>query len=61
MPGNLTDSNRQTANFRVYRQRGQPFGVPARYFRQIRYFPLPIAVPDLDTAISGAYLECGQT
>ena len=60
MPSNLTDRSRQTANTRAYWQFGQPVGAPARYFRQIRYLPLPNAVPDLDKALSGAWLDCGQ-
>ena len=60
MPDNLTDRYRQTANSRAYWQPGQPVGVPASYFRQIRYLPLPYAVPDLDKALSGAWLDFGQ-
>ena len=60
MPGNLTERPRQTTNSRAYWQFGQPVGAPARYFRQIQYVPLPNAVPDLDKALSGAWLDCGQ-
>ena len=60
MPGNFTERPRQTANSRAYWQPGHPVGAPARYFRQIRYLPLPNAVPALDKALSGAWLDCGQ-
>ena len=60
MPGNLTGQPGQTINSRAYWQLGQPVGAPARYFRQIRYLPLPNAVPDLDKALSGAWVDCGQ-
>ena len=38
----------------------KPVGAPARYFRQIRYLPLPNAVPDLDKALSVACLDSSQ-
>ena len=60
MPVNQTESPRQTASSRAYWQLGQPFGAPTRYSRQIRYLPLPNAVPDLDKALSRAWLDCGQ-
>ena len=60
MPVNHTEISRQTASSRAYWQPGQPFGAPTRYFRQIRYLSLPNAVPDLDKALSGALLDCGQ-
>ena len=60
MSGNLSERPRQTVNSRAYWQTGQPVGAPTRYFRQIRYLPLPNAVPDLDKALSGAWLDCGQ-
>ena len=60
MPGNLSERPRQTVNSRAYWQPGQPVGASARYFRQIRYIPLPNAVADLDKALSGAWLDCGQ-
>ena len=60
MRGNLTERPRQTANSRAYWEPGQHVGAPARYFRQIRYLPLPTAVPNLDKALSGAWLDCGQ-
>ena len=44
----------------LYWQPGQPIGVPVRNFRQIRYLPLPNAVPDLDQALSGARIDCGR-
>ena len=60
MPGNLTERTRQATNSRCSWQPGQPVGTPTRYFRQIRYLPQPNAVPDLDKALSGAWLNCGQ-
>ena len=42
----------------LYWQQGQPFGAPVRTFRQIKYLPLPNAMPDLDQALSGARLDC---
>ena len=60
MPGNLTERHRQIANSRAYWQPGLPVGAPARYFRQIWYLPLPNSVPDLDKALCGAWLDCGQ-
>ena len=60
MSGNFTERPRQTANYRTYWEPGQFVGASARYFRQIRYLPLPNAVPDLDKALIGAWLDCGQ-
>ena len=60
MPVNQTESPRQTASSRAYWQLGQQVGAPTRYLRQIRYLPLPNAVPDLDKALCGAWLDCSQ-
>ena len=60
MPVKQTESPRQTASFRAYWELGQPVGASSRYFRQIRYLPLPNAVPDLDKALSGAWLDRGH-
>ena len=60
MPGSLSKHPRQTANFRANRQPGQLGGAIARIIQQIRYFPLQNAVPDLDKALSKAWLSCGQ-
>ena len=61
MPDNLTDRYRQIANSCDYCQPGQPVGLPARYFQQIRYLPIPNAVLDLDKALSGAWLTVVRT
>ena len=47
-------------NQRAYWAPGQPVGAPVRNFRQIQYFPLPNAFPDLDQALSGALVDCGS-
>ena len=44
----------------VYWQPGQPIDAPVTNFRQIKYLPLPNALPDLDQALSGARLDCGR-
>ena len=43
-----------------YWQPGQPIDAPVSNFRQIKYQPLPNAVPDLDKALYGARLDCGR-
>ena len=53
----LTDRPRQIPN--IYWQPGKPIGGPVTNFRQIKYLPLPNALPDLDQAFSGARLDCG--
>ena len=58
MAGILTERPRQVPN--LYWQPGQPIGAPVNSFRQIKYLPLPNAVPDLDQALSGARLDCGR-
>ena len=45
---------------KLYWQQGHPVVAPVSTFRQIKYLPLPNAVPDLDQALSGARLDCGQ-
>ena len=42
----------------LYWQPGHPVGAPVKTFCQMKYLPLPNAVPDLDQAISGARLDC---
>ena len=54
----LTERPRQVLN--VYWQLGQVIGAPVSNFRQIRYLPLPNAVPDLDKALSVARVDCGR-
>ena len=54
----LTKRPRQVPN--VYWQLGQPIGSPVSNFRQIRYLPLPHAVPDLHKALSGARVDFGR-
>ena len=58
MAGILTERPRQIPN--IYWQPGQPIGVLVSNFRQIKYFPLINAVPDLDQALSGARLDCAR-
>ena len=58
MAGILTERPRQIPN--LYWQQGQPIGAPVSPFRQIKYLPLPNAVPDIDQALSGARLDCGR-
>ena len=58
MAGILTEHRRQVPN--LYSQPGQPIGVPVSNFRQMKYLPLPNAVPDLYQALSKARLDCGQ-
>ena len=43
----------------IYWQQGQPVDAPVSTFRQIKYLPLPNAMPDLDQALNGARLDCG--
>ena len=43
-----------------YWQPGEHVGALVTTFQQIRYLPLPNAVPDLDQALSGARLDCGK-
>ena len=47
-------------NQRTYWAPGQPVGAPVQNFRQIQYLPLPNALPDLDQALSGAWVDCGS-
>ena len=47
-------------NQRAYWAPGQPVGDIVRNFREIKYFPLPNALPDLDQAFSGALVDCGS-
>ena len=56
MAGALTERLQQVPN--LYWELGQPIGVPVSNFRQIKYFPLPNAAPDLDQAVSGTRLDC---
>ena len=58
MARRFIDRPRQYPN--LYWQQGQPVGAPFRTFRQIKYLPLPNALPDLDQALSGARLDCGH-
>ena len=44
----------------LYWQQGQPIGAQVSNFRQIKYLPLPNAVPDLDQAFAGARVDCGR-
>ena len=43
----------------AYWAAGQPVGAPVLNFRQLQYLPIPDAVPDLDKALQGAWLDCG--
>ena len=54
----LTERPRQIPN--LYWQPGQFIGVPVSHFRQIKYLPIPNAVPDLDQALSGARVDCAR-
>ena len=56
MPRNFTGQPQKIPN--LYWQQGQPVGAPVRSIRQIKYLPLPNAVPDFDQALSGARLNC---
>ena len=58
MEENFTGRLQQIYN--LYWKQGQPVGALVRTFRQIKYLPLPNAVPDLDQALSGARLDCGR-
>ena len=58
MDGNYTGRPQQIPN--LYWQQGHPGGAPVRTFRQIKYLPLFNALPDLDQALSGARLDCGN-
>ena len=49
MAGILTERPRQIPN--LYWQPGLPISVSISHFRQIKYFPLPNAVPDLDQTL----------
>ena len=44
----------------LYWQQGQPVGAPVKSFRQIKYLPLPNAVPNLDQALSKARFDCAN-
>ena len=56
MVGIFIERSRQVPN--LYWQPGQPIGGPVSNFRQIKYLPLPNALPDLDQTLSGARLDC---
>ena len=43
---------------RAYWAPGQSVGEPVRNFSQIQYLPLEDAVPILDQALSGAWVDC---
>ena len=58
MAGILTERPRQIPN--LYWQPVLPIGVPVSHFRQIKYLPLPNAVPDFDQALSGARVDCAR-
>ena len=58
MNGIFAERSQQISN--LYWQQGQPIGAPVSNSRQIRYLPLPIAVPDLDQALAGARVHCGR-
>ena len=58
MAGILTERPRQIPN--LYWQPGHPIGAPVSNFRQIKYLPLPSAVPDLEQPRSGARIDCGR-
>ena len=58
MAGILTKRPRQIIN--IYWQPGQPIGALVNIFREIKYHPLPNALPDLDQVLSGAWLDCGR-
>ena len=58
MAGILTERPRQIPN--LYWQPNQLIGAPVSNFRQIKYIPLPNAVPDLDQALSGARVDCAR-
>ena len=58
MAGILTERFWQFPN--IYWQSGQPIGAPVSNLRQIKYLPLPNALPDLDQALSGARIDCGR-
>ena len=58
MARNFTGRPQQIPN--LYWTQGQPVGAPVRSVRQIKYLPLPNAVPDLDQALSGARLDCAK-
>ena len=47
-------------NQRAYWAPTQPVGAPIRIVRQIQYFPLSNALPDLDQALSGDLVDCGS-
>ena len=46
-------------NQRAYWAQGQLVGAPILNFCQIQYLPLPNVFPDLDQALSGAWVDCG--
>ena len=54
MSGNFTECTDQIPN--LYLQQGQLVGALIRTNLQIKYLPLPNAVPDLDQAISNAII-----
>ena len=58
MVGILTECQRQILN--LYWEPGQPIGAPINHFRIIKYLPRPIAIPDLDQALSGAKEDCAR-
>ena len=58
MAGILTERPQQIQN--LYWHPGKPIGAPVRTLRQIKYIRLPNAEPDLDQALSGAWVDCGR-
>ena len=60
---NILTETGSIANLHNFRNRaywapGQLVGAPVRNFRQVQYFPLPNAVPNLDQALSGSWVDC---
>ena len=58
MAGILTEGPGHVSN--LCWQPGQPIGAPVSNFRQIKFLPLPNALPDLDKVLSGARVDCGR-
>ena len=56
MAESLSERHRQIQN--LYWEPGKQTGAQFRAFCQIKYLPLPNAVPYLDQALSGARLDC---
>ena len=55
---NFTGQPQQIPN--LYWQQSQTVGAQVKSFRQIKYLPLPNALPDLDQALFGARLDCAK-